>query len=546
MPASTRRRISCMRRFCPQCENDQALKGRCAVRSLTKLPFQEHAMDRRAFLQDTAGSAAALVLPNIVRTSQSGAVPAAVLAQIEPRHDESVQRLQEWIRQPSIAAENRGMNEGCELTMRMLRDAGFQQVTRVPTDGQPGIFATLDAGAPRTIGLYFMYDVKQVDPAEWSSPPWEAALVDKQGLGKVVMGRGAVNQKGPEATFLAAVHAIRGAGRKLPVNLVLVAEGEEEIGSPHFPQIVRRPEVLAALKPCMGIFMPSAAQGLDGQVTITLGAKGVIECELVSSGERWGRGPRQDIHSSNKARVDSPAWHLVQALATLVSPDGNDPAIDNFADRARPLSADEKAMIAAATARMDEAAAKRGLGVEHWMRDVSFTEALEMLMSRPTVNIEGLVGGYTGPGGKTILPHRAVAKLDLRLVPDMTAADALAALKAHLARRGFGDIEVNMTGGYDPTSTARDAMVIRAQETVYRRSRIEPILLPRNAGSWPGYVFTGEPVKLAAGHFGLGHGSGAHAPDEYYVIESTNPKVQGIDGGTRSYVEYLYEVARTR
>src|SRR5213076_1954861 len=152
--------------------------------------------------------------------------------------------------------------------------------------------------------------------------------------------------------------------------------------------------------------------------------------------------------------------------------------IDGFADKARPISPAEKAMIAAATARMDEAAAKRGLGVEHWMRDVSFTEAVEMLMSRPTVNIEGLVGGYTGPGGKTILPHRAVAKLDLRLVPDMTAADALAALQAHLAQRGFGDIEVNMTGGYDPTSTARDALLIRVQQAVYRRAGSEPILLP--------------------------------------------------------------------
>ena len=164
-------------------------------------------------------------------------------------------------------------------------------------------------------------------------------------------------------------------------------------------------------------------------------------------------------------------------------------------------------------------------------------------MSRPTVNIEGLVGGYTGPGGKTILPHRAVAKLDLRLVPDMTAADSLAALKAHLAKRGFGDIEVNMTGGYDPTSTPADARLIKVQEAVYRRSQIDPIVLPRNAGSWPGYVFTGDPLRLPAGHFGLGHGSGAHAPDEYYVIESTNPKIQGIDGAVRSYVEYLYEVA---
>jgi len=501
-------------------------------------------INRRDFLQDASATAAAFAVPPFFRIQQSDLAP--VFAQVERRHDETVQRLQEWIRQPSIAAENRRVVEGCELTMRLLRDAGFGQVTKIPSDGQPGIFATLDAGARRTLALYFMYDVKQVDPAEWSSPPWDAALVDKPGLGKVVMGRGAVNQKGPEAAFIAALHAIRGAGRKLPVNLVLVAEGEEEIGSPHFPQIVRRPEVLDALKRSIGIFMPSASQGLDGQVTITFGAKGVIEVELVSSGERWGRGPRQDIHSSNKARVDSPAWHLVQALATLVSPDGNDPAIDGLADKARPLSLGEKAMIADAARRLDENGAKRLLGVEHWVRDVNWTEALELLMSRPTVNIEGLVGGYTGPGGKTILPHRAAAKLDLRLVPDMTAAEALAALKAHLAKRGFGDIEVNMTGGYDPTSTPRDAMVIRAQEAVYRRARIDPIFLPRNAGSWPGYVFTGDPLRLAAGHFGLGHGSGAHAPDEYYVIESTNPKVQGIDGAVRSYVEYLYEVARAR
>src|SRR6266576_3953560 len=500
-------------------------------------------IDRRAFLKDTTATAAALTVPLLVRTQQSDLAP--ILAQIERRHDESVQRLQEWIRQPSIAAENRGMNEGCELTMRMLRDAGFQQVTKVPSDGQPGIFATLDAGARRTLGLYYMYDVKQVDPAEWSSPPWDAALVDKPGLGKVVMGRGAVNQKGPEAAFLAALHAIRGANKKLPVNLVLVAEGEEEIGSPHFPQIVRRPEVLAALRNAIGIFMPSAAQELDGKVIMTLGAKGVIEVELVSSGERWGRGPERDIHSSNKARVDSPAWHLVEALATLVSPDGNDPAIEGFADKARPLSTAEQAMIAEAANRLDEQVTKRQLGVDHWVHDVSWREALELLMSRPTVNIEGLVGGYTGTGGKTILPHRAVAKLDLRLVPDMTAAEALAALKAHLAKRGFEDIEVNMTGGYDPNSTAADAGLIRTQTAVYRRGGVDPVVLPRNAGSWPGYVFTGDPLHLPAGHFGLGHGSGAHAPNEYYVVDSKNPKVQGMAGAVRSYVDYLFELART-
>jgi len=501
-------------------------------------------VDRRTFLERTAAATAALAWPSAPTATRRADDLAPIFTEIDKHHDEAVARLQEWIRQPSIAAENRGVNDGCELTMRMLKDAGFDPVTKIPTDGQPGILATLDAGAPRTLGLYFMYDVKQVDPAEWSSPPWEAAIVDRPGFGKVLIGRGAVNQKGPEATFLAALHAIRAAGKKPPLNFVLVAEGEEEIGSPHFPQIVRRPEVQAALRRVAGIFMPSAAQASDGQVTITLGAKGVIECELVSSGERWGRGPKKDIHSSNKARVDSPAWHLVEALATLVSPDGNEPAIDGYGAKARALSASEKAMVATAARRLDEAVAKREMGVDHWVHDVSWVEALERLVSRPTVNIEGLVGGYTGPGGKTILPHRAVAKLDLRLVPDMTAAESLAELKAHLAKRGFGDIEVNMTGGYDPTTTPGDAALIKAQVAVYRRSGIDPVILPRIAGSWPGYVFTGDPLRLPAGHFGLGHGSGAHAPDEYYVIESQNATVRGIDGAARSYVEYLYEVAR--
>ncbi len=499
-------------------------------------------MNRRHFIQIAALSAASFTTSSFPRADDAELQP--IWAQIEKRRDESLRRLQGWIRQPAIAAENRGMNEGCELMMQLLGEAGFSQVTKIPTDGHPGVFALHDAGAPRTLGIYFMYDVKQADPAEWSSPPFDAALVNKPGLGKALVGRGATNQKGPQATLLAALHAIRGAGKRLPVNLVFVAEGEEEIGSPHFPQVIARPEVNAALRRCSGVFMPFPSQDTSGEVTINLGAKGVIELELVASGERWGRGPRRDVHSSNKARLDSPAWHLVQALNTLVAADGNTPAIAHYADKVRPLSEAEKKMIATAASRLNEAALKKSLGVERWMRDASFRESLEMLVSQPTINIEGLVGGYTGPGGKTILPHRAVAKLDLRLVPDMTAAESLAALKAHLAQKGFGDIEVNMTGGYDPTSTAADAALVRAMAAVYKRAGIDPIVMPRLAGSWPGYVFTGAPLRLPAGHFGLGHGGGAHAPDEYYVIESANPKVRGMEGATRSYVEYLFELSR--
>ncbi len=459
------------------------------------------------------------------------------------RHDETVERLRDWVAAPSIAAENRGYPDGAKRMAKLALDAGFQKATVVDTDGKPGVFATLDAGAPKTVGLYFMYDVKQFDPAEWTSPPLEGKIVDKPGVGKVMVGRGAVNQKGPESAMLAALHAIRGAGRKLPVNLVLVAEGEEEIGSPHFAQIVRNPEVDAALKKTIGVFMPSAEQDLDGVVAVSLGSKGVIECELVSSGEKWGRGPAKDIHSSLKAMVDSPSWHLIKALDTLVSADGNTITIDNY-PKPRPLSPAEKEMIGIAAKRGDEATMKKQISVQHWIDDLPWAAANERLASQPTVNIEGLVGGYTGPGGKTVLPHRAAAKLDLRLVPEMKFNDAVAALKAHLAKHGFGDIEVNVTGGYDPTSTSADAPLIQAQVAVLKRDGIDPVMWVRNAGSYPGYVFTEPPLSLAAGHWGLGHGSGAHAPDEYYVIESTNKNVLGIDGAVMSFVEYLYELAK--
>ncbi|HVD30275.1 MAG TPA: M20/M25/M40 family metallo-hydrolase [Methylomirabilota bacterium] len=466
----------------------------------------------------------------------------SIQSEIDKRHDESVGRLQEWVKHPALAAENRGMDEGCDLMMRMARDAGFQKATRIDTDGHPGVFATLDAGAAKTVALYFMYDVKQADPAEWSSPPFDAAIVEKPGFGKVLVGRGAVNQKGPEAAFLAALHAIRGAGKKVPVNLVLVAEGEEEIGSPHFRQVVANPEVKAALKQTIGVFMPSAFQDPDGSVSIFLGAKGVVECELVASGEKWGRGPTKDVHSSNRARLDSPAFRLVQALTTLVNSDG-DPAIDGFGREAKAATVAEREMLDEAATKLSEATAMSLLGAKRWAHDLPWRETLERFMFTPTVNIEGLVAGYTGPGGKTVMPHRAVAKLDLRLVPDMTYDGAIAALKAHLAKRGFVDIEVTPSGGYDPTTTAADAPIIEAMLTVLERGGIDPVLLPRLAGSYPGYVFTNPPISLAAGHYGLGHGSGAHAPDEYFVIEPSNPKVASWDGAVASHVAYLYELA---
>ncbi len=489
------------------------------------------------------GALATCLLAAVMAWPAAGADRAAIERVVAAQHDASVQGLRDWIALPSIAAEDLKAREGADHMAKLAREAGFQKVEVVDTGGKPGVFATLDAGAARTVGLYFMLDVKQYDPAEWSSPPLEARLVDRPGLGKVMVGRGAVNQKGPQAALLAALRAIRDAGQPMPVNLVLVAEGEEEIGSPNIARLALRPDVRAALQQTIGVFMPFATQDSSGNVGVNLGAKGVVEMELVASGEKWGRGPKQDVHSSLKAMVDSPAWRLVKALDTLVSEDGNTIAIDGY-PRPEPLSEQDRALIARAVAARDEARTKQQLGVQRWIDDLPWQQANERLVSQPTINIQGLVGGYTGPGGKTILPHRAAAKLDLRLVPGITRDAAVAALKSHLAARGYGDIEVNVTGGYDSTTTRADAPLIQAQLAVYRRAGVDAQLWPRLAGSYPGYVFTQPPLSLAAGHFGLGHGGGAHAPDEYFLIEPSHDKVRGFDGAVMSYVDYLYELGR--
>jgi acetylornithine deacetylase/succinyl-diaminopimelate desuccinylase-like protein len=492
------------------------------------------------------GAAALAPAAALAMTEAHAATPnrSALRRIVDRQKDENVALLQDWIRNPTIAAEQLNVQEGAEYMAHLARDAGFQTTEIVRTDGSPGVWATLDVGAPKTLAVYFMYDVKQFNPAEWSSPPIEARLVDNE-LGRIVVGRGAVNQKGPEIAFLGALRALRAAGRQPPVNVVLICEGEEEIGSPHFHQIAQKPHILPRLQQSAGVFIPSAWQDpTTGGVAVNLGAKGIIECELIASGARWGRGPTRDIHSSTKAMIDAPVWRLVRALDTLTSEDGNTPAIDGWFENVRPLTERERELIRTNARNTSEADYKQRNGVTRFIDDLPWAEALERLASQPTVNIEGLVAGYTGPGGMTILPHRGVAKLDFRLVPNQTRAEAERKLRAHLDARGFNDIEINVSGGYDPTETAEDSAIVQAQLAVYRRFNARATLNPRLAGSWPGAVFTAPPVSLPAGQFGLGHGNGAHAPNEYFLIDSNNPRVQGLSGAVMGFIDIMYEMAR--
>jgi acetylornithine deacetylase/succinyl-diaminopimelate desuccinylase-like protein len=403
------------------------------------------------------------------------------------------------------------------------------------------VFGLYDAGAPRTLVIYKMYDV-QPEETGGKVPAFDGALVDHP-LGRVLMARGATNQKGPERAFLNALDAIRTTRGELPVNLLVVAEGEEELGSPNYPQVIDKYE--ARLKKADGVFFPLNAQDGTGAASLPLGVKGILVVELKAAGGPHGGPQTAEIHSSLKAIVDAPAWRLTQALATLTSPDGNTILVPGYYDAIRqPTPAEQRlvnGMAAASASRED--GMRKSLGVERFIGGSTGRDLLGQWLFTTTLNINGMWSGYTGEGMKTILPHVATARLDSRLVPNQTPDAQLELIRRHLADRGFGDIAVRKVSGYAPAQTDVETPIVGASISVFNKYGATPTVAPRLAGSAPYYIFTerlGLPMVMGA----LGHGGGAHAPNEYMVIEPRpGSRVAGLAQMEKFYVDFLYAFA---
>jgi len=205
----------------------------------------------------------------------------AVYDYIDANLDDHLAAIQRWLRQPSISAQNVGIQEMAEMVRQDLEGLGFAEAEIVPTDGHPGVWGYYDAGADKTLVVYLMYDVQPVNPEDWESPPFAAELIDHD-LGKVLMARGATNQKGPERAFLNALESIIAVDGTLPVNIMITAEGEEELGSPNYPQIVDAYE--DRLKSADAALFPFNSQRPDGTVSVILGVKGILYFEMIANG----------------------------------------------------------------------------------------------------------------------------------------------------------------------------------------------------------------------------------------------------------------------
>ena len=422
---------------------------------------------------------------------------------VEQNADHLLDRLAALCRIPSVSAE-RGpaMAEAAGYVLNLCNEAGLAvEVVPQQPAGPPLLIAQGGAGA-RCLMIYNHYDVQPADPLDlWQTPPFDPTVRD----GKLY-ARGAADNKADLVARLSAIRIFQEAVGPLPLRLLVVIEGEEETGSQHlFRYAAGNGALLSQADGCLWEY---GQKDENDRPVVTLGVKGILSVELRV------RTASSDAHSGWGGVFPNAAWRLVEALHSLRTPDGQ-PQIDGLMDHVRPPSPAQLALLAGVP--LDKQAIQRSYGLRNgFLGGLQGVDALRRWLLEPTVTINGIWGGYTGPGSKTVIPAQATAKLDLRLVPDLTPDVALQLLRDHLQRRGFDDIEVvDEKDGLLPARTAPESAIARSVvAAVQAVSARPPVVYPSSAGSGPVYELCGiHGVPVASTGAGWAN-SLIHAPNE--------------------------------
>lgn len=445
-------------------------------------------------------------------------------AYIDQHFEDHLAATQRYLRQPSISGENLGIQECAAMTAEILRALGAE-VRLVPLKGgHPVVYGRINSSkATRTLLVYGMYDVQPVEPlAGWDTPPFGANIVN----GRIV-ARGALNSKGPLMAFLNAVQSIQATAGEAPVNMIFIIEGEEEQGSRHLPQFIK--ENADELKMSEAAYYHFPMEGVKGYPQVGLGFKGIAYFEMTV------KTLETNAHSMVAPIVDNPAWRLVWALASMRAADGHI-TIDEFYDNARPPSASEEELFPGLIDVWGAGAIRDMYGVTRVRAGLSGVDVVREALFAPTLNIDGFLSGYTGPGSNAIVPATAMCKMDIRLVPDMTIPEMMGKVRAHLDRRGFEDIDVRFVTGYGPARTPSNTHIADAAIKSLRWCGVEPKVVPMMPCTGPQAMFSGPPLNLPFVMSALGHGWLLHAPNEYIEVE-------GLRQCEKSAAAFLYEFA---
>lgn len=457
-----------------------------------------------------------------------------VLTYLDQHFPEDLEAVRAYLRQPSISYTGEGIKETAEMTAQLIRELGGTAELKYVENHHPLVYGRLDEGAKHTLLYYSMYDVMPVDEPGWTSAPFGAEIVDLPKYGKCIINRGAVNTKGPTAAFFQACKAYKAVKGKLPVNFIFIVEGEEEMGSRAFNKFMQaRKDLFADAEACL---FPFFQQDEDLQTYMWLGTKGILYFELTCRGGAWGGPQTRGIHGSYASWVHSPVWRLVKALSTMVGEDDRI-LVKGLKDGAIRIPKSELDMVKANADLFDEKSWAASHDVAKYKWPVDGVALWEKRFAEPQLNIDGIWAGYTGPGTKTLLPHEASVKMDVRMVPKMEPDAVVASIRKHLDDHGFSDIEMNVLNKYYWSKVSIKEPVVQAMLKSYdqmgKRVRVEPI----NPGSAPYWIFErvlGIPYVTG----GLGHGARQHSSNEYCTV-------QGVLDFEKSMVLFLDNYAKT-
>jgi acetylornithine deacetylase/succinyl-diaminopimelate desuccinylase-like protein len=397
-----------------------------------------------------------------------------LFAYVDERRQEFLDRLFDYLRRPSISAHGLGIAEVADRLVGLLSGLGMD-AGLIPTAGWPMVLARRDdvPSAP-TVLLYGHYDVQPADPLEaWVSPPFEPTIRDGR-----IYARGAGDNKGQHFAQILAIESLLACRGKLPCNVIVLLEGEEEVGSPHIAAFAREHRAL------LGTDLVITADGPvheSGRSCILFGVRGIVSFELRA------RGANRDLHSGNFGGVaPNPLWTLVHLLATMKNQRG-EITIDGFYDNVQPPTDLELKALAELPVDVERVKQELGLEALDAPAERSFNERLARW---PTLTINGLHGGYGGPGSKTVLPHEAFAKCDIRLVEAQRVDEIFAKVEAHVRLHAPG-VEVVRQGGMEPSKTPLDSpFAAPIQAGIAAAQGAVPLLIPAMGGSLPDYVWT--------------------------------------------------------
>ena len=436
--------------------------------------------------------------------------------EIERRWDRHLSRTRKVLRVPSVSMTGEGIEKSAGIVEDMLVRLGAKTKQFKGTrTSHPLVYGHLDAGADETVLLYGMYDVQPVgDLKEWDYPPFGATIVKKKPYGEILVNRGVVNSKGALVGSLLAIETMLDKD-ELPLNVHFLIEGEEELGGESLPKFVFKNK--EKFSKAGATFWFDYCENSDGVPSLSLGFKGCVYFDLIAEGTPQGGPLEGELHSSDAVWVHSPVWRLVHAVSTLVDEDQK-PAIDGIWDNVAGPNEDDKRLIKALAKRFKPEEYLREIGVNKFKAEGTNEQMLTKYLCEPSVNIAGFLAGYTEEGTKTVLPPKAMIKMDIRLVPDMTIEETRKKVREHLRRRGFTDIKMRNYIDYPWSKVSPHELISKAVIEAMRYHGKEPEIWPTSAGSAPMYLFD-QVLKAPCGGCGLGHGGKAHAPNEFAVVK---------------------------